>query len=139
MDAKIKELATMLKNNGCKVMIKDDSKNELTWETDYFFFSLSEDDNIIFYIEKTRLFDDCITCSVKYVPSRENGSGCRIIDETSISNISIDTFKEIRKNIQEYGLRYYNRCLCRKCPITLYANINVYYDKYWDKDKWLLL
>lgn len=140
-------LATALKTNGCKVMVRDE-KTLQEWEKGlsdtYFFFSFPNDSKI-FSIQFSTFLGAHIDMSIEYIPTKGNGSGCQLQDYMLIDNITFEDIKTVYDEFKEKGYSaYVNMGNIRNASfkpenIRYYKGIEEFYNSYHNKEKWYFL
>ena len=108
-------------NETAEAISKFEGYKVLKSDSDNYFFVITPQDNII-YIQCAEYSG--MNAILEYLPSSQNGSGCRCNDEAFYS-MTPDLLILLERN----GLAF-----AKRLGAKLYRTSNDWFDKYWDKD-----
>ena len=128
----LKPLIEDLVNLGYTVYTFDDNDNS---NSDTYFFV--GNDKVVLYVQYNIMGQ---TISFEYKPSKNNGTGCRIMDENPYLTAQdiADLIEEFTKDYSPRTLRKYNNLLDFK-TLELYKDTKDWFDHSWSRDSFLIL
>lgn len=118
-----------------KELTEEEKKNVVdTWYHRMWFFVT--DGTTILYIGKNDFYT--WSCSFEYVPTKDNGSGCCLLDRDDYT-LTVDMIKKFLSIKTIPQLLYVNRNL-NKNTLRLYKNADEWFNNHlWSKDKYEII
>jgi hypothetical protein len=114
----MKNIIETLKQNGYTVYASKHRDGVLSSDKDGYVFAITPDDNVLYIQHGLGGWE----ISLQYVPSRENGSGCRTNDMQPYNTITADVLAEAERE---------NLAFARKLRAPLYKSSADWKRKYW--------